>query len=306
MALFFFLMLGALSTASALAETNSLLALEKQVLQREKLTPGLLKGTEAHFLFRALAHPTPTERAIVYLHGFSASPPEVTPLVENLGRVWNANAFFARYSGHGFEGRDGLSRVTLEHWKAETRAAIELGKKIGKKVVVVATSTGATLALLEVLRDSSGVEALVLLSPNFGLQVAGEKLLLLPYGLGWLLGRVVIGAYRRFTPLNPRQALYWTPRYPFTAVIEMVKAVEELRNAPLGELRVPVLVAYSEKDRVVDLPAIKTSFGRLGSPVKALVEIKNAENDHVIAGDILSPSGTSEAQKAAEDFLRAL
>jgi len=302
----FITLLFAIFSASALAVANPLLALEKQILQRERLTPGLLKGTEAHFLFRDLNRPAPTERAIVYLHGFSASPPEVTPLVENLGRAWNANAFFARYSGHGFEGPDGMSGVTLEHWKAETRAAIELGKKIGKKVVVVATSTGATLALLEVLRDPSGVEALVLLSPNFGLQAAGEKLLLLPYGLGWLLGRVVIGAYRSFNPLNPRQALYWTTRYPFTAVIEMVKAVEELRNAQLGELKVPAFVAYSEKDSVVDLPAIKTSFARLGSPVKALVEIKNAENDHVLAGDILSPSGTNEAQKAAEDFLRAL
>lgn len=297
------LFLAVLAWAGPAAGTNPLLTMEKQLLQRERLTPGLVKGSEAHFLFQDLANPSPTPRSLVYFHGFSASPPEVTPLVENLARELKANAFFPRFSGHGFEGSEGFRGVTAEHWSAETKGAIEVGRKLGEKVIVVATSTGATLALLEALRDPSGIEALVLLSPNFGLKVSGERLLLLPYGLGWLFGRLWLGSYRSFEPLNPRMALYWTTRYPFTAVTEMVRVVQEAKNSKLGSLRLPVLVAYSETDNVVDLSALKATFSRLGSPKKELVEIRNAENSHVLAGDILSPSGTVETEKAILRFL---
>lgn len=304
MASFFlsFLFCTVLSSAQPVG-ANPLLTLEKQLFQREKLTPGLVKGAEAHFLFANLASPTQTLRSLVYFHGFSASPPEVSPLVENLGRTLKANAFFPRFSGHGFEGSDGLRGVTAQHWNAETSASLDVARKLGHKVVVVATSTGATLALLEALRNPAGIEALVLISPNFGLKAKGETLLLLPYGLGWLLGRMLLGSYRSFVPLNPRMALYWTPRYPFTAVTEVVRVIEEVKDGKLENLRVPVLFAYSEKDNVIDLAALKATFTRLGSPKKALVEIKNAENDHVLAGDILSPSGTAELEKAITAFL---
>lgn len=168
---------------------------------------------------------------------------------------------------------------------------------------MIATSTGASLALPALLKDSSNVEAIVLMSPNFGLKARSSELLLAPYPLAWLLGAIAMGPYREFEPLNPRQALWWSTKYPFTAVLEMMRAVDAARKAKLEDLNVPTLVLYSARDNVVSLEKMREAFARIGSPKKEMREIKTAENDHVLAGVTLSPSGTREVEEAITEFL---
>ncbi len=285
---------------------NPLQQMAAELKSAEKAVPGLVKGTEARCDFANSADPAPTRRAFLYLHGFSASPVESYPLTENLAAKEKANSCFARYTGHGIEGPEGLRGATADHWAEDTRKALARARMAGKKVVVIATSTGAPLVLTELLRDQEGVEALILQSPNFGLKDKSSELLLLPYPVAWLLGAVVMGPYRSFEPLTPRQAIWWTTRYPFTAVLEMMRAVEKFRSARLEELKVPVLVLYSGRDHVVSLDKMREAFSRFGSGKKEMREMKLSENEHVLAGSILSPSGTAEAEGLIENFLRKL
>lgn len=299
----FFLAASAHAAAPPPPETNPLRAMAKGLQAEEKKVPGLLKGAEARIDFADPAKPAPTERALVYLHGFSASPVESYPLVENLGRRLAANTTFVRFTGHGIEGPDGMRGVKLDLWIGDTRAALERTRKLGRKVVVIATSTGAALALPELIENQAQIEAVVLQSPNFGLRARLSELLLLPYPAAWLLGAVVFGPYRSFEPLNPRQALWWSNRYPFPVVIEMMRAVDRARKASLENLKVPVLVLYSERDRVVSPEKTREHFARFGSSRKEMREIMGAENDHLLSGDTLSPSGTAEVEKAILEFL---
>src|SRR5699024_7193105 len=68
---------------------------------------------------------------------------------------------------------------TEEKLLASARFALEIGRRIGKKVIVAGTSTGATLALfLAALHETKqNVEALVLYSPLIDFYGWREKLL---------------------------------------------------------------------------------------------------------------------------------
>jgi alpha-beta hydrolase superfamily lysophospholipase len=299
--------LGVLPAAAApVPEPNPLRAMAKELQADEKKITGLLKGAEARIDFGDPGNPKVTEHAILYLHGFSASPVESYPLTENLARRWNANTIFARFRGHGIEGPEGMRGVKLEHWLVDTRRALEHARMLGRKVVVLATSTGASLVLPELIASPEGIEAVVLQSPNFGLYAQSSELLLAPYPIAWLLGALVLGPYRSFEPLSPRQALWWTTRYPFQAVLEMMRAMDLGRKARLEELKLPVLVLYSERDRVVSVEKMKEAFARMGSEKKEMREVKSAENDHVLTGITLSPSGTAEAEGLIAEFLGGL
>lgn len=306
----FFLLAGAKEEKPTLCACGSIRNKFQTLQFYERKVPGIIKGAEARFHF-PVSFDTPgysgffepTDRALVYLHGFSASPAETYPLVENLSRRFTSNAYFVRYAGHGLEGPDGMKAVRAETWATETERVLDEGRKIGKKLVVLATSTGASLALPQAIANPEKIEALVLMSPNFGLKAKSTELLLLPRPLAWLLGAAVMGPYREFEPINPRQALWWTYRYPFTAVLEMMRAVDAARKARLEDLKVPVLVLYSERDDVVSLEKMREAFARIGSAKKEMREIKSAENDHVLAGVTLSPSGTKEVAAAIVEFL---
>ena len=100
-----------------------------------------------------------TETAVIYLHGFSATRQEVAPLGEQLADELQANLFETRLAGHGRE-TGALANVSAEDWMADAAEALAVGRRLGDRLVVVGTSTGATLALAAAdLEDFASVES---------------------------------------------------------------------------------------------------------------------------------------------------
>jgi esterase/lipase len=81
--------------------------------------------------------------------------------------------------------------------------------------------------------------------------------------------------------------------------------VEATRNAELQKIKIPTLIFYSDNDSIVSVEKIKTQFRRLSSANKRIVTISNASDpqQHILAGDILSPSTTNEIAAIIENFL---
>lgn len=302
----FFLATSAHAVPAEKTDPNPLRQAAITIFKEERKIPGLLRGAESTFVFANPDNPQVTERAVLYLHGFSASTAEMYPLAENLARRWKANAYLHRFAGHGFEGREGLRGVRAQDWVEDARTALARAKTLGRKVIVIASSTGAS-SLVRLLAQETELqkrlETIVLVSPNFRLKARSAELLTIEPTLGKILGAIVLGPYRCFEPLNPRQALWWTTCYPYTAAIEAVWAAKKAFMTSLEPIIVPSLVLYSGKDNVVDVEAIRKKFRQLGAAKKQLSEVKNAENDHVLAGDILSPSGTPEVEKLIAEFV---
>jgi esterase/lipase len=242
-----------------------------------------------------------TELALVYLHGFSACPMETSPLVEQLGRDLHANVYLPRLRGHGQDGA-ALGEATAQVWLEDTEQALAIGAALGRRVIVVGTSTGGTLALWFAAHRPESMFALVLLSPNLGPKDKAAELLLLPWAgqiLPPLLGE------RSWVPKSEQQGRYWTTQYPSKALLPMMALVAATRDAPLHKVRVPVLTLYNPADDVIDASEVVHSLGRIPAgtlTMKAITPLGD-EDAHVLAGGILSPRGTARVAQEIRQFL---
>jgi pimeloyl-ACP methyl ester carboxylesterase len=159
--------------------SNPLEKLRVEASIGESAVVNLKKGAERRFVFANEKNPAPTERAVVYLHGFSASPREAEPLAERLAEHWKANLYFPRYTGHGIEGSEGLRGVKLEDWQRDTGEALAIGRKLGKNLVVIAMSTAAPLAAHDgdgARSDPALLGALIQRSPGNGNQIKAGRI----------------------------------------------------------------------------------------------------------------------------------
>lgn len=263
-----------------------------------------------------------TDLAIVYLHGFSATRREVHPLVDSLGARLGANVFYSRLKGHGLPGAE-LATATADDWLRDTAEALAVGRAIGDRVVIVGTSTGATLAALaaamptgtetapKASRGDADIAAVVMISPNFGPADPQSEMLLWPWGAQ--LVRLVAGEWREWTPANEEQARYWTTRYPTSVLPEMMALVDAARRAPLESVRMPVYVVYSDRDRVISADRVMEAVARFpdaetwnvtADADSARIAELETGSFHVIAGDILAPGFTGAVTDSIESFVR--
>lgn len=293
-----------LPLAPANTNAQSLRELSLQINQTEDTTEGLKENSRAHFVFANPKNPQKTPLALLYLHGFSASPKEVSPLAENLARSLKANLYFPRYMGHGIAGAEGFRNVSLEDWEQDTAKALQVGRELGTEIIVIATSTAAPLAIQEAIKNSSQWKALILLSPNFGLPRWDANLLLLPGGK-WI-ARLFVGEYREWKAESPAHEAHWTTRYPSSILPEVVRASALMNSAPLNRFTVPTLTLYCEKDTVIDPKKIPPVVARFASSQKTLEAVPCLENTHLLAGDILSPKSTEDILQRVTKFLHLL
>lgn len=263
--------------------------------------PDIRPGAEKHVAWADPANPAPTPLSIVYLHGYSACRLELSPVFENVGQRVGANVFFTRLTGHGRTGA-AMAEATVQSWVDDGLEALALGHLLGDRVVLVGTSTGGTLAAWLAARQAD-LDALILISPNFGVRAAGSSLLLWP-GRTWLVHRIV-GPERSWTPANPAHAAAWTWRYPSEALFPMAELVALADRTSFAPIRVPVLAVYSPEDQVIRAEQVPVRVGHMSSPLKRLVEMPESEDesDHVLAGDILSPGTNGTMVQVVERFL---
>ncbi len=245
-----------------------------------------------------------TPVALVYLHGFSATRQEVSPLCEHLAQQMGANLFLTRFKGHGRPG-PALAEATVNDWLNDTHEALLLGRRLGKKTVLVAVSTGASLATWAAVQQKyPELAALILISPNYGLANPQGQMLGWPWGAQ--LAKLLLGPERIWQPANAEEARFWTWRYPVQALMPMMGVVQLVQAQNLQKITVPTLLIYAPRDTVVSPLAIERAFSRLGSAQKELWAFKQAEDpsQHILAGQIKSPQATPLVQAKIQAFLR--
>jgi alpha-beta hydrolase superfamily lysophospholipase len=235
-----------------------------------------------------------TPLAIIYVHGFSATAEEIRPVPDDVAGALGANLYFMRLAGHGRAG-DAMATATAGDWMEDMAEAMAIGRRLGDKVVLMATSTGAPLTVLAAGDPvmAEGLAGIVMISPNFGLRSAAGIILDLPLARYW--GPVVAGASRSFDPINARHGAHWTTEYPTTALFPMAALVRAGRNADVGSITVPALFIYAPADEVIDPARIPPVVAAWGGPTTVSEVVVGDGDDpfsHVIAGDILSPGQT--------------
>lgn len=247
-----------------------------------------------------------TPLAIVYLHGFSASPEEIRPVPDHVAQALGANLYYARLSGHG-QGAAAMGDAGVADWAQDVALGLAIGRALGDRVVVIGTSTGATLAALAARDPIIGgdVDAVVMVSPNFAVKNRAAPLLTLPLARHWLPW--VAGRERCFETRSDDHARFWTPCYPTRALIPMAQLVRLATQGDYAEASQPLLILADPQDNVVDPVAAQDLAASWAGPV-TFTEIQTAEGDdpdhHVIAGRIMSPATTPEVTARITDWLR--
>ena len=267
-------------------------ALNGYVANLESRHP-LKKNNEARIVWANDSLKNTTEYAIVYLHGFSASQEEGNPVHRNIAKAFGCNLYLARLAQHGIDTTDALYHFTAEELWETGKEAYAIGKKLGKKVILMGTSTGGTLAL-QLAAAYPEIAGLVLYSPNIEINDPNAWLLNDPWGLqiARLVKKSNLNTAARGDSIYNQ---FWNHTYRLEATVQLEELLETtMLPATFQQIKQPVLSLYyykneKEQDPVVKVSAIQKMMGQLGTAenLKKSVAIPEAGN-HVLASPIQS------------------
>ena len=262
---------------------------------------GLVPGTEKRITRFGEGNRTPY--SVLYLHGFSATRQETAPLAATVAHALGANLFETRLAGHGRE-NGLLANVRAEDWLRDAVEALTIAAQLGERVIVIGTSTGATLAAAMLGHPAMhAVDTIVMLSPNFVPNDPGAAWLTRPAGP--LLARLLVGETRSWEPHNDAQARFWSTTYPTASAVEMMRLVDLANRQLPAAVPQRLLMFYSQDDTVVSAAAAVAVFEKTIAPQKAAMEIVDPgdPSHHVLAGDVLSKQKTREIANDIVEFI---
>lgn len=284
------------------------LILQEQIQKQEASLP-IKPDNEARIIWHNDSTKAKTPYSIIYLHGFTASQEEGDPVHRNLAKAIGANLYLARLSEHGLKSDSALYQMTTTSLWESAKKAYAIGKQIGEKVIIMATSNGGTLALMLASEQYPETAGLVLISPN--IKIFDPKAVLLNKPWGLQIARMVMGS--EYTGAKDTSAIYkqyWCNPYRLEAVVQVQQLLEDkMTPETFAKVKQPLLMLYYYKDeehqdKVVSVAAMKEMFSKISTPEnkKQAIAVPNA-GDHVMGSPIKSKD-VETVEKEAIRFTR--
>jgi pimeloyl-ACP methyl ester carboxylesterase len=274
----------------------------KQIESAHTLKP----GNEAEIVWANDSLQQQTNYSIVYLHGFSASKEEGAPVHKNIAKEFGCNLYLSRLADHGLDTSEPLLNFTAEKNWQSAKEALAIGKKLGHKVILMGTSTGASNALQLAAAYPDSVYALILLSPNIAINDPLAWVANNHWGLQ--IGRLAMhGKYVTAKDQRPIYKQYWYSHYRLEAVAALQEMLEtSMTDKTFKNVKQPTLLLYYFKDEQHQDPVVKVSamlkmFDELGSAQKEKKAMPNTE-DHVL-GSYIKSKDVAGVQKEIEQFM---
>jgi pimeloyl-ACP methyl ester carboxylesterase len=272
---------------------------------RHKIKP----NNEARIVWNNDSLRQPTEYAIVYLHGFSASQFEGAPTHTDIARKFGANLYLSRLAEHGIDTSDTFANLTPEKYWESAKEALAIGKRIGKKVILMGTSTGGTNALQLAAAFPQDVTALVLLSPNIAINDPNAWILNDPWGLQ--IAKIVTGGPNRISPERDSINMnYWNCSYRLEGVVALEDLLETtMTPETFARIKQPVLLLYyykdaANQDKVVKVSAMLDMFKQLGTAASLKKEVALPNTGNHVIGSPFKSKDVPTVEKEIEEFLR--
>jgi pimeloyl-ACP methyl ester carboxylesterase len=234
-----------------------------------------------------------TELALVYFHGYSASWREGAPVNLNTAKRYGANLLLTRLHEHGLERPEALLDFDAETMWQDAKLALVQARVLGRKVVIMATSSGAPLALRLAGQHPELVDGLLLYSPNIEIRHRFSSLISGPWGLQ--IARLAKGGKYNEWVADEEVYKYWYRRQRLEGAAQLQALLDtSMSPAILAEVKCPVFIGAFYKDEkvqdeTVSVAAIRRMLGQLGTPAaqRTYIEYPDA-GSHVIACDLTS------------------
>lgn len=279
-------------------------ALEKFITANESLHK-LKPDNEARIIWWNDSTKEKTEYAVVYLHGFSASQKEGDPVHIDFAKKFGCNLFLSRFAEHGIDTTEPLANITADELWNSAKEAYAIGKRLGKKVILMSTSTGGTLAL-KLAAEFPDIAGLILLSPNIAINDRFAWMLNNHWGLQ--IAKLMKGNYVIAKDTSAVYKQYWYPRYCIQSAVQLEELLEQtMKESTFSKIKQPVLLLYYYKDEqhqdlVVKVEAMKRMFAQLGTPENQKREMAIPDaGDHVI-GSYIKSKDVKTVEEQCEKF----
>lgn len=193
--------------------------------------------------------------AILLIHGFLASPAEVRGFGDKLCEH-GFTVLGVRLKGHGTSPWD-LRERSWSDWYASVERGLAILRGLGKRVMVIGFSTGATLALLLAARRPEEVLAVASICAPLKFRNKNMRFVPLMHGAN----RIVrwLSSYEGVMPFRPNESEHPHINYrnmPIRSLYELTRLVASLKSE-IKAIECQVCLVQSSADRVVD-PASAT------------------------------------------------
>ncbi len=285
--------------------------LENYISQKEN-QHHLKPDNEARIIWYNDSLKNKTDFVIVYLHGFSASQFEGAPTHRNIAKMFGCNLYLSRLAEHGIDTIDALVNLTANEYWETAKEALAIGKQLGKKVILMGTSTGGTNALQLAAAYPHDIAALILLSPNIAIndpnawQLNNHWVKQIPNMVKW-------SPYNTAKDTRPVYKQYWNYQYRLEAAVALEEYLETtMVPETFKKVNQPVLLLYYYKDEqhqdaVVKVSAMLKMYEQLGTAASLKREIAMPNTgDHVIGSPFKSHDAMgvqNEIEKFMEEVL---
>lgn len=252
-------------------------------------SPKLLYKNEKHLVNKTFYFKGKNNKAVLLLHGWTATPYELRRLAIYLNEA-GYTVYGPMLRGHGTKPAD-LEKVTYLDWLEDARLAYEKLKRTHGKVFVGGTSLGGTVAL-SLAKEFKEIDGLILMATPYKIRM--EKV---GSFLVFLLSLFKKYKKKFYPPtFGSRKTItriisYQT--YPIKNVLEVGKLVNYSRK-DLNEITQPCLIMQSSSDHIVARNSLAKIYKKIGSRVKKKKYVKRSyhtfisdiKNEHVFE-DIL-------------------
>ena len=282
---------------------------ESWIDQKESKFKNIKEGNESRIIFYDSV-PKKTNISIVYLHGFSGSSQDGSPVHINVAKKLNSNIYLPRLFAHGLISEEPLIEYTGEKYLDSAREALAIGEIIGEKVILMCTSTGCSAALT-LAANHPEVAALVMYAPNIRINHPLDFVATLPWGL-YIVRLVEGGKYHFITDIWKDKEKFWTTKYRLEAPIEMQKFLETAMNEDIfRKVKVPTFSGFYyknelEQDNVVSVKAMRRMFRQLGTDDSLKLEIAfDDAGGHEIAHNLVNKNYVN-VQESTLSFLQSV
>ena len=275
------------------------------LVKRENDTIKNLKpDNEARIVWATPDKKEKTDYVLIYIHGFSASCKEAYPVNYDFAKRYGINLFCARLAEHGIEDPEPLKNLTVENYFNSAKRAVELGRLLGDKVILMSTSTGGTQSLKLAADNPDVINALILYSPNVDL--VDKSAHILSSKAGYLLAKIIKGKIIKYDD-PPEVQKYWQSKYHLNGPKVMIKLVETtMVPETFRRVKQPVFLGYyfkneKEKDPTVSVEAMLKMYDQLGTPADKKMKVAFPDAGcHPIASSLFNKNYKEVEQKTFE------
>src|SRR5690349_646587 len=219
-----------------------------------------------------------TPYSVVYLHGFSACQEEGDPVHINFAKRFGCNLYLPRLADHGIDTTEQLLYFTGDRFWESSKEALQIGKALGEKVILMSTSTGGTMALMLAAEFPGDVYAMINMSPNIRINDPAAFISNNHWGLP-LVKMVLGGDYNVVHYDTVARNQYWNIKYRAESVPQLQEILEERMNkGTFKKVTCPTLTLYYYKDEQHQDPTVKVSamlkmHEELGTPEDMKVKV---------------------------------